>query len=140
MDSVTAELSAAGKIYYTTDGSLPTENSKVYDGAIELTRTAVIRAVSVEDGALKSPALTLSYIINEGHTLPVASLVADDPDEFGRMYNNKKKEHELPGSISLYAGEEDLFTAPCGIDMHGETSLEMPKKNMGLRFRGAHTA
>lgn len=138
VDSVTAELSAAGKIYYTTDGSLPTENSKVYDGAIELTRTAVIRAVSVEDGALKSPALTLSYIINEGHTLPVASLVADDPDEFGRMYNNKKKNIELPGSISLYAGEEDLFTAPCGIDMHGETSLEMPKKNMGLRFRGAY--
>ena len=130
-------LSATGRIYYSIDGSLPSAESEEYKSPIYIDETCVIRAVAVEDGALPSRALTLSYILNEGHSLPVASLVTDDPERFDRMYNGKQKGIELPGALSFYA-EEGSFGIDCGIDMHGETSLDQPKKNMGLRFRGAY--
>lgn len=137
VSGVTAGLSAAGRIYYTLDGSLPTEQSEEYTAPVTLESTAVLRAISVEPGALPSRALTLSYIINENHSLPVASLVSDDARKFNGMYAGKRKGIELPGSISFYA-DDCTFTIPCGIDMHGETSLDQPKKNMGLHFRGAY--
>lgn len=141
-DNVTSmeiSLAAPGQIYYTLDGSLPSAESEAYKSPISIDETCVIRAVSIEEGALPSPALTLSYILNEGHSLPVVSLVSDDPTAFERMYLGKKKNIELPGAVSLYAPEGG-FTINCGIDMHGETSLDQTKKNMGLRFRGAYGA
>lgn len=137
--SMEISLAAPGQIYYTIDGSLPSAESEEYKSPISIDSTCVIRAIAVEDGALPSSALTLSYILNEGHGLPVVSLVSDDPAAFERMYVGKKKDMELSGALSLYAPEGG-FTINCGIDMHGETSLEQTKKNMGLRFRGAYGA
>lgn len=137
VSSVTVALSGAGKIYYSTDGSLPTENSALYEGPFAMEETGIIRAISVEEGAMPSRALTLSCIINQNHSLPVLSLVSDSPPEFNAMYSNGIKDLELPGSLSLYE-EDGGFTIPCGIKMHGETSLILPKKNMSVRFRGAY--
>lgn len=137
VERLVVELEGEGKIYYTLDGSLPTEESEEYTAPIELDATTVIRAIAVQPGALPSRAITLSYIINEGHSLPVVSLVADDVREFGLMYNNRKKDIELPGNLAYYS-QELTFSIPCGVDMHGETSLALKKKNMGLRFRAAY--
>lgn len=43
----------------------------------------MIRAVNLDDGQLASDVLTLSYIVNENHTLPVVSLVTDEENLFG---------------------------------------------------------
>lgn len=131
------ELSASGTIRYTLDGSAPTAESPEYTGPIYIDGTTVIRAVNIEPGALPSPALSLSFIINENHSLPVLSLLTDSPREFDIMYNGKQKGVELPASLSLYDGE-DSFTIGCGVSMNGETSLVLPKKNMSVRFRGAY--
>ncbi|MBP3538976.1 MAG: lamin tail domain-containing protein, partial [Oscillospiraceae bacterium] len=77
--SMEISLAAPGQIYYTIDGSLPSAESEAYKSPISIDSTCVIRAVAIEDGALPSSALTLSYILNEGHSLPVVSLVSDDP-------------------------------------------------------------
>ena len=137
--TVDAVLEAApgASIYYTLDGSAPTEAGAAYTGALSLGSTTVVRALAVEPGALPSRAATYSFIINEGHTLPVVSLVSDDPSAFGLMYGGGKKNIELAGNLAFYDGE-DGFSIPCGIDMHGETSLAMPKKNMGIHFRGQY--
>ena len=95
------------------------------------------KAVCFEEDALPSRTLMLSYIINEGHSLPVVSLVSEDTTEFSQMYNGPAKGVELPASISLYRGDGG-FTAPCGVSLNGETSLIMSKKNMSLRFRGSY--
>ena len=131
------EAAPGASIYYTIDGSAPTEAGYTYSGAITLAKTAVVRALAVEPGALPSRAATYSFIINEGHTLPVVSLAADDPAAFRLMYSGGKKNIELSGNLAFYDGE-DGFSIPCGIDMHGETSLAMPKKNMGIHFRGQY--
>ncbi len=136
VEGLTVTLSSPGKIYYTTDGSYPTTASAVYTGPIRVEETQILRAIAVEDNALPSRALTLSYILNENHSLPVLSLVTDDP-RFRGMYYGGKKGLELRGSLSLYE-EGGSFTIPCGIKMHGETSLELAKKNMSVRFRGAY--
>jgi len=137
VQSVPVALEAAGEIYYSMDGSLPTTNSTKYDGSFSVSETCVVRAISVEEGAMPSRSTSLSYIINEGHSLPILSLVSDNAGEFNRMYSNGMKNVELPGNLSLYESDSS-FTIPCGIKMHGETSLILPKKNMSVRFRGAY--
>lgn len=37
-------------IYYTLDGSTPTENSQLYEGPIEISESVTIRAIAVKDG------------------------------------------------------------------------------------------
>ena len=137
IEGMYVELSASGSIRYTLDGSAPTAESPEYTGPIYIDKTTVIRAVNFEEGALPSRTLSLSYIINENHSLPVLSLLTDSPAEFDTMYNAKQKGVELPASLSLYE-EDGSFTIGCGVSMHGETSLVLPKKNMSVRFRGAY--
>lgn len=137
VEGMYVELSASGSIRYTLDGSAPTAESPEYTGPIYIDKTTVIRAVNFEEGALPSRTLSLSYIINENHSLPVLSLLTDSPAEFDTMYNAKQKGVELPASLSLYE-EDGSFTIGCGVSMHGETSLVLPKKNMSVRFRGAY--
>lgn len=137
VEGVTVELSGAGTVRYTLDGSTPTEKSPEYTKPITVSSTGVVKAVCFEDGALPSRTLMLSYIINEGHSLPVVSLVSEDTTEFSQMYNGPAKGVELPASISLYRGDGG-FTAACGVSLNGETSLILLKKNMSLRFRGSY--
>lgn len=137
VETLGIELSAEGAIYYTTDGQVPTTASTPYSGPITVDKTTIIRAISVEEGGLPSRPLTLSYLLNEGHSLPVISLVLDDLTQFNSVYSNGTKYVEMPGSVSLYE-EDGSFTIGCGVTMSGMTSLILPKKNMSLKFRGAY--
>ena len=134
IEGMLVELSASGSIRYTLDGSVPTADSEEYTGPIYIDKTTVIRAVNLEEGALPSRPLSLSFILNEEHSLPVLSLLTDSPGDFDLMYNGRQKGVELPASLSLYDGGEG-FTIGCGVSLNGETSLVLPKKNMAVRFR-----
>lgn len=139
VEKVMVEISGEGEIRYSTDGSRPDENSPVYVSPIEMDETGIIRAVAFEDGALPSRTLDVSCIINEGHSLPVLSLVSDNRAKMNEVYRSGDKYQEVQGSISYY-DNEGTFSMPCGIEMHGYSSLVLPKKNMSLKFRGAYGA
>ncbi len=69
-------------IYYTLDGSMPTEKSSVYKSPINIVENKVLRA------AAKNPTLDMSYattntffIRNRSFDIPVVSL-STDPDNF----------------------------------------------------------
>ena len=134
---VKVALEGSGDIFYTTDSSVPHTGSLPYTKPFTVSETTIVRAVCVEDGAMPSRPLTLSYIMDQGHSLPVLSLVTNDDDAFRYMYDNKRKDMEVPGSLSLYEGDGG-FTIPCGIEMHGEASLSMRKKNMSVGMRGTY--
>ena len=134
---VSVALEGSSRIFYTTDGSRPDESSSEYTEPITLDKTTVIRAINVQDGAAPSRAITLSYIINENHTLPVLSLSTDSPSTFSGIYYGKRKYYEIPANIS-YFEDGSSFNIDCGLKMKGWTSLENPKKSMGVSFRGCY--
>ncbi len=136
VESLSVTLEGSGKIYYTLDSSLPTADSTLYAGPIELTETTVLRAITVEDGCISGSPMTVSYLINEGLSLPAVSLVSNNPGMFNMMYYGGMKGVEEPGMLSYY-GPDGSFTAGCGIKMHGATSLALNKKNVSIRFRSA---
>jgi len=133
VSSVTVELSGPGTIYYTTDCTVPTTASAVYSEPITLDKTGVVRAIAVEEGGLTSEVLTLSYILNENHTLPVLSLVTNDAAKFNSIFANGIKYNEVISSLSLYE-PDGSFTMTGGVTMKGWTSLSLPKKSVGIKF------
>lgn len=139
VESVEISLAAAPEavIRYTLDGTVPTADSALYEGPLTLEKTGILRAVAFEPGALPSRAATESYFLNEGHDLPVISLVVDDYRQYRRVYENKIKHFEMPGSVALYEADGS-FSIGCGVTLSGATSLELPKKNLSVRFRGAY--
>lgn len=137
VEEVTAALRSSGEIHYTLDGSVPDVASPLYAGALSLHETGVVRAVAIEEDALPSGVLTASYILNEGHTLPVLSLVVDDLRNFSNSYDWGDKASEYAANLALYDGEHS-FNRACGLSMKGWTSLQLPKKSMGVAFRGRY--
>lgn len=50
-------------IYYTTDGSTPTDESDEYDGAITVSETTTIKAIAVKEGMNNSAVASATYTI-----------------------------------------------------------------------------
>ena len=140
VDSVIVELNGDGKLYYTTDGSYPDEDSREYTGPITLKSTTALRVVSLEKGKLPSDIITAVYIINENHTLPVVSIVAVPDLITGNtgIYQNYKRDREIRANLKLFDLNGDSFTIDCGLKMHGHTGLEAPKKSFKVNFRGRY--
>ncbi len=69
-------------IYYTTDGSAPTEFSDDYISPINIDQTSVVKARSYEAGKLPSAVVTGSFLIDEPTLLPVLSISGDPCDLF----------------------------------------------------------
>lgn len=75
-DSVTVSLSCAtggATIYYTTDGSEPTINSKRYTGPIQLTTDTVLKTIAVQSGMKNSDVATFRYVVASTYQLTVIS-------------------------------------------------------------------
>ena len=65
IQSVTIACDTQGAvIHYTTDGSEPTANSPVYNGAIEVAQNMTIKAIALKDGWNPSQAASAVYVIN----------------------------------------------------------------------------
>ena len=137
--SLDVVLSGSGEIRYTLDGSLPDANSKLYDGPITLKSTAVVRFAAFEADKLPSDVVTAAYIINENHTLPVASIAVDPGEMFGGggIHTNYWSENEILCNLKLFEAESS-FTIDCGIKMFGHMGLKNPKKSFKVNFRGRY--
>ena len=152
---VVVTLSGKGKVYYTTDSTIPTENAIPYTGPIRLTSTTVIRAVAIEPGKLASQTLDLTYVINEGHQLPVVSLVTE-PDNlwsdekgicamgygasevFPHKGANFWQDWERPITVSLLEEDGVAFSQAAGISIHGAYSRALSLKGFAIAFRDSY--
>lgn len=93
-DKITLAISTAtedAEIYYTTNGSIPDKNSKLYSEplTIEKGKNRVIRAKAFKKNMLSSAVKTGSYIFPDsrhtecgGFTAPIVSIVVDSTDFF----------------------------------------------------------
>lgn len=141
IDSLTVSLSAPGTIYYTTDGSWPTEEDEVYTVPFELTKSTVIRAISVEEGFMQSQTVTLGYFINENHTLPIVSLNCDPSDLYGGngIITHVYSDWEKHANLSFYDLDGSSFEIDCGVSLFGSLSRETNmKKSFKCIFRSRY--
>ncbi|MBR4549472.1 MAG: CotH kinase family protein [Oscillospiraceae bacterium] len=133
------ELSGNGTIYYTLDGQAPSVGAQVYSGPILLEKTTVVRAMSVEDGALPSRVATYNYFINENHTLPIVCFSADDYDAWHSFFWSGSRFGEYAGTTAFYRDGEEVFNLACGLRLKGFSAvLDRMKKNFGVYFRGQY--
>lgn len=71
----------AGEIRYTTDGSWPTESSRLYSSPLSIHSSMVIRARIFEDDKLPGDVKTNTYFLNEESSIPIVS-ISTDPENF----------------------------------------------------------
>ena len=83
--AVTLTIPQGCRVYYTTDGSVPTDTDRQYiaGDTITVDRTTVLRAVAYQDGYLPSDILTQTYLATETHDLPIVSVSGDPQALFG---------------------------------------------------------
>lgn len=151
-------------VYYTTDGSVPTQASTPYNGeTIELNFTTLLRARAFSDTGLhESEILTGTYLVNTYHALPVVSL-AVDPEELwnetdgmlakgpnydtsrgvGRFVSTYREFGKIgrAGHIEYYAMDgETILDQDMEISLQGQFSLDMPQKTFKLRAKSLYGA
>lgn len=133
VSGVDVELSGEGTIYYTLNGTLPDTGSEVYRGPIHLTKTTLIRAVSAENGKLKSETASFTYVINENHDLPVVC-IALEPMKLTVLHNNGNMEYD--SHTEFYDLDGGSFSSDCMITLHGAASRAVwAKKSFKVVFR-----
>ena len=75
-----ASLTDGDTIYYTVDGSVPTNQSSVYSGEIQIQGTKILRARILKSGMQPGETVTNSYISYSNKKLPVVSVSMNPAD------------------------------------------------------------
>lgn len=158
VSSLTVSFSGPGEIYYTTDCTVPTRDSKRYTKPITIRKTTVFRVASYEPGASRSEVIDLTYLVNEGDTLSTVCLVtspgnlwdynsgiyADGPNisETPPYHGaNYWKNWERSSSVALFEEDGSLgFSENCGLKIYGGFSRANSKKSLACMFRGKYGA
>ncbi|MBO7049583.1 MAG: lamin tail domain-containing protein [Bacteroidaceae bacterium] len=147
--TVTVTNDQGGVVYYTTDGSEPTRESKVYSTPLTFTKTTVLRARILEDGKMPGQTKTMTYFLNnefQGHSLPVVSLATESDNFWDSEHgiygwtnaNNEKADFEIPVNIELYennGSDRAAFNEPAGVKINGLYAWQLPQKMLGVYFK-----
>ncbi|MBQ0025887.1 MAG: lamin tail domain-containing protein [Lachnospiraceae bacterium] len=141
-DSFTLEIFGDGRIYYTTDGSDPTENSTLYTGPITISKNTPISARAYVDGLIKSEKVVATYLFEDKHTLPVFCMTIN-PSDFNAIYQNINKRTGIVVERSCYMEyyEDDgkLATSfPAGTRVSGDSTRDLDQKSLGIFLRSGY--
>jgi len=132
-DGVDVAISGTG-IYYTIDGSAPTELSDDYVSPVNIEQTTVIKARSFEAGKLPSAVVTGSFLIDEPTLLPVVSISGDPCDLFDEgagciaAYDDaigwEPDNPQIPVTVEYFeADKTHKFTSDVRFEVCGNSSI-----------------
>ncbi len=126
-------------IYYTTDGSVPTEASQLYVAPILVDSSMTVRAIAMGGGLGKSKVATNMYLINVSHHFPVV-FAAFDPFDFydptTGIYVNYQENWERPAQVALFEQDGSLaFDQPAEVEIQGSASAEYPHKSLAFKAK-----
>ncbi|MCR5809498.1 MAG: lamin tail domain-containing protein [Clostridiales bacterium] len=146
-ESVSVEITCrtpGAVIRYTTDGSVPTSSSKLYEGPIKLTKSTSVRARAFLEGRIASPTATHTYVIGSQHTMPVVCISLSHSD-YEKMYVAKMgsqggvtKGAEVPCFMEYYVDGRLAISSGAGVRVSGASTAVYPQKSLGLYFRAGY--
>ena len=140
-------------VRYTTDGSEPCENSKIWSGYMGVSSTTILRARSYKKGCIPSEIFTATYIIEKEREfdLPVISIVTDPGNFFndtigiyctgtnGKPGNsvsypaNWNMDWKRPVNVEIFNGKyDDYFSQQCEASIGGGWSRAYAMKSIEL--------
>lgn len=143
------ELSGEGDIYYTTDGSVPTVNSKKYTSAIRIDKgdynnaSSTIRAAVIVDG-VSSYVSSNTYFLGSGifsavGDVPIVNIVAEPYDLWDSsngIYTNYNYEHKVPATVHYISTDgKTEINRHVEIKVSGHGSRSAAKKSIRVYFK-----
>lgn len=120
------------QIRFTTDGSLPTENSTLYTGPFSITDSALVRARTFETGFAPGKIKAEAYI-------EVSSTVANQTSDLPIIVIDNFGGGSIPNNVDLQSAYLTLFEPD---PVSGRTSIsDLPTKanRAGIKRRGSST-
>ena len=133
------------RIYYTLDGSPPTERSVLYQEPIVLSSSAEIHARAYLDGALSSPIETRLFLAAMSETLSFSSdlpIVVVDTLRAGISASSR-----TPALMHVYDVQEDgrarldqtpVFQGLSSLKVRGSSTEGRPKKAFSVEIQDVH--
>ena len=133
-NTVTVTMSCAEglEIRYTTDCSTPTRESPLFEGAITLTKTTVVRARAFSESLLGSTVTGSTYWINDPTPIPVSVVsIYTDNDYF---FSNKSG--ILVKGSGKIANYNQNWEYPCQIEYFDENGVRQLVQMATTRVAG----
>ena len=131
-------LSATDEIRYTTDGSLPTQNSTIYTQPILLTANTIIRAKTFGD-ILPSREVSNTYFVGIEKSLPIVSLIIEPDflwsDTIGIFNENeieKRVDWKRASKLQYFKDDSLRFEANNNIRLFGASAYLIPQKSFSV--------
>ena len=149
---VTVELTGTPgiDIYYTPDGSMPTQTSMIYTGPLQLDQTTVVKAIAWSSGVLPSTVSARTYLFGVSHTVDVICVSGNYEELIGPngTLNTGEKGAGYDVFAEIYTADgEQLIGQSCYFCLNGRSSrTHFPQKAFRLvakkeygdnRFRAA---
>ena len=129
------------KIYFTFDGSEPTEGSRLYDEPLALDKTTLLKAKSFEPGLAPSVTVAHTYtMVDSGCAGFTSNLPIVIINTFGQRVS---KEQPILASLRVVepAPKRSAITGPSGYDgqceikLRGYSSLRFPKNSFTVKTK-----
>ena len=129
------------EIYYTLDGTDPSDNSIEYTGPITINDISPLRAIAYSATLLPSNVMTETYLIGVEHDFAIVAINTDTVnlyDEELGIFTNFEEDIEAPAHVQFYEPDGTLgFSQDIEIEVFGNASAALPQKSLKLKAKAS---
>jgi len=151
--TLTVDVPKDTQVYYTLDGTVPTQQSDLYVPGSEfsISSTAVIRIRAFDTSGRLQPSeiITQTYLMNLYHSFPIVSVVTD-PDnlwnpELGMLTvgEDVDKSKGIPFKNTVYRAnkesKEKIGIKPGHVEMYSKDGVQLINQDMEFGLQGQYS-
>jgi hypothetical protein len=140
--SVSLSATSGSSIYYTLDGSEPTNTSTRYSSPLSISQTSVLRARAYDAANVASFTTTHTYLFNVSHVFPIVCLSFKDGDFFDPatgIYPNFEKDLTTKCNVEFFEPNSNnaSLNQAVEVEIQGSASAALPQKSLELKAKKA---